>query len=144
MNKILLIEDSSSDVDFIKLSFEDKKIDIEIDDVRTAEDAISYLSSQNNPDLILLDLNLPGISGIDFLSWLKSNEYLNHIPVIVMSSSKLEEDILKSYKNYANSYIRKPMTFMDFLTAASKINEYWLQLCSLPNGDKNENKNITD
>lgn len=131
MKDILLIEDNRDDAEFLIYCFSEEEVNII--NVRTSEEGLEYLKKDSHPSMIILDLNLPGISGFEFLEELKGDEDLKHIPVLVLSSSKSEEDIIKAYKKYANSYIRKPILIDDFIETAGKIRDYWFSLCKLPN-----------
>jgi len=84
------------------------------------------------PDLILLDLNLPGKDGREVLTEIKADERLRHIPVVVLTSSQDEEDILRSYRLYANCYISKPIGFGEFVKVVQSIEEFWFTIVTLP------------
>ena len=84
------------------------------------------------PDLILLDLNLPGMSGLQVLERIRANDALMHIPVIVMTSSTAPEDVLAAYRGHANSFISKPVRPQEFLDAVRSLESYWLTVVRLP------------
>jgi CheY-like chemotaxis protein len=84
------------------------------------------------PGLILLDLNLPRMSGLEVLRKIKADETLKSIPVIVLSTSKAEEDIVKSYGLYANCYVSKPVNFVEFINMVKSVNEFWFSVVTLP------------
>jgi len=135
---ILLVEDNEGDILLIKESFEDARILNTISAVKDGEKAIRYLdktgsySDVKSPDLILLDVNLPRISGHEVLAYIKNNPNLKQIPVIMLTTSSAEKDIIESYKNHANCYITKPVEVDEFLQAITKIENFWIQLVKLP------------
>lgn len=140
--EILMIEDNPGDV---RLAQEGLKRGKVVNNLRVAEDGETGLAmlrkegehaGSASPDLILLDLNLPGIGGREVLAEIKSDPALEHIPVVVLTSSEAEEDILKSYKLKTNSYIIKPVEFQKFMDMMKKLDDYWLAFVKLPpNGD---------
>ena len=135
---ILLIEDNEGDVLLIKEAFKDAKIVNNISTVNNGEKAIRFLEKsspyedQRTPDLILLDINLPRMNGKEVLSFVKGSSALKHIPVIILTTSSDDKDILDSYKNQANCYITKPVDVDDFFRTVSKIENFWVQLVKLP------------
>lgn len=138
MAEILLIEDNPADV---MLTIEAFKECTEKHDVKTVKDgieALKYLYNQDEyinalkPDLILLDLNLPRKDGREVLSVIKSDEYLRDIPVLVLSTSKNEEDIINCYKLKANSYITKPVDLDQFINIVKSIEKFWFSIVTLP------------
>lgn len=140
--EILMIEDNPGDV---RLAQEGLKRGKVVNNLRVAEDGETGLAmlrkegehaGSASPDLILLDLNLPGIGGREVLAEIKSDPALEHIPVVVLTSPEAEEDILKSYKLKTNSYIIKPVEFQKFMDMMKKLDDYWLAFVKLPpNGD---------
>ncbi|HET7818307.1 MAG TPA: response regulator, partial [Bacteroidia bacterium] len=112
---ILLVEDNPGDIRLTLEALKDGKINNKIDVVTDGEQAINYLKGKGEfegktlPDLILLDLNLPKLNGREVLAVIKADEALMHIPVIILTTSKAEDDILKSYQHHANCYITKPV-----------------------------------
>ncbi len=134
--KILLVDDSLSDQKLIKQSFADQKIANTLYTENCAEDALEFLDACKNgdienelPDLILLDLNMPGMGGKGFLKQIKMDEYLNAIPVVVLTTSDSEMDILESYKLHAAGYIKKPVDIMEFREILAGLQEYWFVIC---------------
>lgn len=134
---ILLVEDNEGDVVLTMDAFEESKIKTQISVVKNGQDALDFLFQRGSftkaekPDLILLDINIPIINGLDVLKEIKLDETLKKIPVIILTTSSNENDINTAYKNYANSYIVKPIEFDDFLKAVLKIEEFWIQLSTL-------------
>jgi two-component system, response regulator len=130
---ILLVEDNPDDEALTLRAFRKNNIPNEIVVVRDGAEALEYLhpgDSDGAPDpaLILLDLNLPKIGGLEVLRRMQDDERTRLIPVIVLTSSKLEEDILDSYRSGANAYVRKPVNFSDFAEAVRALGVFWLAL----------------
>lgn len=136
--EILLVEDDPGDIELIKETLSSSKIKIDLETVNDGADAISYLKKENEfagknePDLVILDLNLPLKSGLDVLDDIKSNPYLKHIPIIVMTTSDQDSDVIKSYKLGANSYVTKPMGIDQFSHIVNTIEDFWLTIAKLP------------
>ncbi len=135
---ILLIEDNEGDILLTTEAFEDAKILNTFDIARDGYEAIQILekkgiySNSQNPDLILLDVNLPKINGHEVLQYIKGSESLKHIPVIMLTTSISEKDIAQSYRNYANCYITKPVEVEDFLNVVASIECFWINIVQLP------------
>ncbi len=138
MNKVLLVEDNPGDADLTRLAFKEAGLDCELSVVDSGEQALDWLLATTDgqpayrPDLILLDLNLPGMHGTELLDRIKSSSRLQRIPVIVMSSSAAEPDISRSYDLHVNSYIQKPMNMAGFIEIVRTINEFWLVVAKRP------------
>ncbi|MEQ9481794.1 response regulator [Coleofasciculus sp. F4-SAH-05] len=136
--EILLIEDSPSDANLIQISFKQAKIPNTLRWVEDGETALEYLLHQGDytnsprPDLIVLDLNLPGMDGQEVLTSIKSDPTLKRIPVIVLTTSEDEGDILKSYELNANCYITKPIDIQQFMGMVQLLKEFWLAAVQLP------------
>lgn len=134
---ILLVEDNEGDILLTKEAFEEAKIKTRISVAKNGQDALDYLYkrrhyvNEEKPDLILLDINIPIINGLEVLKEIKSDKLLQKIPVLVLTTSSSEKDINMAYQNHSNSYIIKPIEFEDFLKAVLKIEEFWLQLSTL-------------
>ncbi len=133
---ILLVEDDPGDQKLIKTSMLEQKMANKLCIVSSGEEALDYLNQSKNgnseapwPDLILLDLNMPGMGGKEFLKQIKKNEDFNMIPVVILTTSDAEQDILESYKLQAAGYIRKPVLLDAFCDVAKEISEYWFTLC---------------
>jgi len=135
---ILLVEDNPGDVRLTKEALKESKIKNSLYVVDNGEAAIDFLYKRNGfedatiPDLIILDLNLPKKDGKEVLTEIKLDEDLKHIPVVVLTTSKSEEDILKSYKLYANCYITKPLELDNFIEVVKTIENFWLTIVKLP------------
>lgn len=136
--KILLVEDNEGDILLTTEALQDCKIANELHILRDGSEALYYLMTQAKqslnelPDLILLDVNLPKKNGHEVLESVKNHPDLKHIPIIMLTTSSSESDILKSYQEHANCYIIKPLEVSDFLHVTSKIEEFWLSIARLP------------
>lgn len=128
-----MIEDNEDDIALTLRAFKKNKILNEIVVARDGKEAIEYLSTVSElPSLVLLDLKLPFIGGIDVLRRIREVERTSLLPVVVLTSSKEERDVFDSYKLRANSFIRKPVDFEKFVSAAREIGLYWLVLNESP------------
>ena len=136
--EILLIEDNEGDILLIEEALEEGRIASRLQVLRDGEAAIQYLRKQGAyarailPDLILLDINLPKKNGHEVLQAIKTHPDTRRIPVVMLTTSSSDEDILKSYDHYANCFITKPVDVGNFLGAVNQIEEFWLQLVRLP------------
>jgi CheY-like chemotaxis protein len=131
------VEDNKDDEELTLMAFEQSGISSEVEVVRDGAEALDYLFGtgshaerdiSNKPSVILLDLKLPKISGLEVLRRLRKDERTQHLPVVVLSTSKEDRDIISSYKLGCNSYVRKPVDFNEFLTATQQLGLYWLSL----------------
>ncbi|MFJ8806227.1 response regulator [Streptomyces sp. NPDC102490] len=135
---VLLVEDDPGDELMTREAFEDNKIGNTLHVVRDGEEALDFLYRRGahaeapRPDLILLDLNLPKYDGRQVLEKIKSEEELAHIPVVVLTTSAAEEDILRSYKLHANAYVTKPVDLDQFIAAVRQIDDFFVQVVRLP------------
>ncbi|HBZ57212.1 MAG TPA: response regulator [Syntrophobacteraceae bacterium] len=141
--EILLVEDNPGDVDLARDSLESSKIRNTLHVVSDGVEALDFLYRRGKyaaapcPDLILLDLNLPKKNGREVLAEIKSDENLKRIPVVILTASKDEEDILQSYNLHANCYISKPIDLHQFVRVVRAIEHFWLTIVKLPpNGAK--------
>jgi two-component system response regulator len=136
--EILLVEDNPGDVELTRVALEDAKLLNTLHVVSDGVAAIAFLRRQPpyakapRPDLILLDLNLPKKDGREVLAEIKNDESLRIIPVIVLTTSKTDEDILRSYKLNANCYVTKPVDFNGFAAVVRSIQEFWFSVVVLP------------
>lgn len=135
---ILLVEDNEGDILLTTEALEEGKISKSLKVIRDGATMLHYLkeiaekSPSELPDLILLDINLPKKNGHEVLKEIKSNKLLKHIPVIMLTTSSSEVDILKSYQEHANCYLIKPMEVSDFLKVVENIEDFWLTIVQLP------------
>ncbi|MEE6170104.1 MULTISPECIES: response regulator [unclassified Mycolicibacterium] len=135
---ILLVEDDPGDELITREAFEHNKIENNLYVARDGEEGLDFLYRRGafehapTPDLILLDLNLPKYDGRQLLEKVKSDADLCHIPVVVLTTSSAEEDILRSYKLHANAYVTKPVDLDQFMNAVRQIDEFFVQVVRLP------------
>jgi len=138
MIQILLVEDDPGDVLITREAFADNKVRNQLSVVSDGEAALAFLRREENyanaprPDLILLDLNLPRKAGHEVLAEIKSDVDLQRIPVVVLTTSDAEEDILRSYDLHANAYVTKPVDFDCFLNVVRQIDEFFVTVVKLP------------
>lgn len=133
--KILLVEDNPAHAELVIRSFRDHTINSEIRHVMNGELALDYLFQRGiyedpeespQPHVILLDIRMPKVSGLDVLKELKASERLRHIPVIILTTSDAEQDVTKAYQHYVNSYLVKPVEFDKFMQLMEELGFYWL------------------
>lgn len=135
---ILLVEDNEGDILLTKEAFENAKFFIKLSVCKDGKEAVDFLtkkgkySNAEQPDLLLLDVNLPKMNGHEVLQFIKTNEDLKQIPVIMLTTSSSEVDINLSYKQHANCYITKPVEVNNFLEVISKIEDFWVTIVKLP------------
>ena len=141
--EILLVEDNPGDVDLTMEALENSKIRNTVSVAGDGEEAMAFLrrtgkhAGAPRPDLILLDLNLPKKDGREVLAEIKSDDELKRIPVVIITTSQAEEDILRSYNLHANCYITKPIDLHQFIRVIKAIEDFWLTIVKLPpNGAK--------
>ncbi|MGA2264771.1 MAG: response regulator [Acidobacteriota bacterium] len=136
--QILMVEDSGGDVILTMEALKDAKVANNISVVRDGEEAMDFLhrehkfASAPRPDLVLLDLNLPRRDGRQVLADMKSDPSLRSIPVVILTSSKAEEDVAKMYDLHANCYIVKPVDFQRLMEVVKSIESFWLTVVKLP------------
>lgn len=138
---ILLVEDNIDDVDLTLHALKKNNIRNEVVVVNDGAEALDYLFGTGNylnrdlnimPTLILLDLQLPKIGGLEVLGKIRANSQTKYLPVVILTSSKEEQDIVKGYSLGVNSYVRKPVNFIQFTEAVNQLGLYWLLLNELP------------
>ncbi|MBV6520368.1 MAG: Response regulator rcp1 [Gemmatimonadaceae bacterium] len=134
---ILLVEDNSSDVDLTRRALEKRRIGNDLVVVEDGQEALDYLFAQGPyahrdptdlPSVVLLDINLPKVDGLSVLRRIRENALTALLPVIMLTTSQEEQDLLASYRLHANSYIRKPVDFLQFVDAVGQLGMYWLVL----------------
>ena len=136
--EVLLVEDSVGDVRLTREAFKDARVHINLHVAVDGEDAMSFLKRERQyadaprPDLILLDLNLPKKDGREVLKEIKESPTLAIIPVVILTTSASEEDILRTYQLHANCYITKPVDLEGFLKVVKSIDTFWLSVVKLP------------
>jgi chemotaxis family two-component system response regulator Rcp1 len=136
--EVLLVEDSPGDVRLTREALKDAKVRINLHIARDGAEAMAFLKNEGEytqvprPDLILLDLNLPKKDGREVLKEIKESEVLKSIPVVILTTSASDADILRSYLLHANCYITKPVDLKGFLTVVKSIDNFWLSVVKLP------------
>jgi len=136
--EILLVEDSPDDVRLTQEALKDARVINNLSVARDGEEAMSFLRREGEyadapcPDLILLDLNMPKKDGREVLAEIKSDPHLRRIPVVMLTTSSAEKDILESYDLHANCYITKPVDLDQFITVVQTIEDFWFTMVKLP------------
>lgn len=135
--QILLVEDNPGDVFLAKEALKASKVYSNLNVVRDGQEALDYLTGKGypdavRPDLILLDLNLPKKNGYEVLAEIKNDPNLNRIPVVILTSSGEENDIIKTYSLHANAYITKPVDLNQFIKIVNSIEDFWFTVVKLP------------
>jgi two-component system response regulator len=138
---ILLVEDNDDDAELTEKAFRKARIRNPLVRARDGVEALDYLLARGSfstrsvsdiPAVVLLDLNLPRLGGIDVLSAIRADERIRHVPVVVLTSSNEDHDRLAAYQRYANSYVRKPVDYDQFVAASKELGLYWLVLNEPP------------
>jgi chemotaxis family two-component system response regulator Rcp1 len=135
---ILLVEDNAGDARLAQEALRDGKVRNALHHVWDGEEAMAFLrrsgkyAAAPRPDLILLDLNLPRMDGSEVLAEIKKDDSLKSIPVVILTTSSSERDILRSYNLHANCYITKPVTMVEFIRAVTAVQDFWLTVVKLP------------
>jgi len=138
---ILLVEDNPDDEALTLRALKKHNFSHTVDVVHDGEEALDYIFSQGDfsdkdnsklPQLILLDIKLPKLDGLEVLKIIRNNEHCRHIPVVMLTTSGEENDIVASYNNGANSYIQKPVDFTEFLNVVGELGVYWLAINTTP------------
>lgn len=136
--EILLVDDNPADVALTQEAFEDNKLCNNLSVVNNGVEAMDYLRRKNpyasspRPDIILLDLNMPKKDGREVLAEIKADDDLKYIPVVIMTVSKDDKDILESYRLHANCYIKKPVKFTEFVEVVRSLENFWFSVVTLP------------
>jgi CheY-like chemotaxis protein len=136
--EILLVEDSLADIDLTKEALTDAKVRNNLNVVTDGAEALAYLRREGEfaeaprPDLVLLDLNLPKVDGREVLAAIKDDPDLKRIPVVILTTSEAEGDIVKSYDLHANCYVTKPVDLERFIGVVRSIEDFWLAIVKLP------------
>ncbi|OED35357.1 hypothetical protein AB833_30830 [Chromatiales bacterium (ex Bugula neritina AB1)] len=137
--EILLVEDNEGDIELTREAFEEAKFRNNLHIAVDGDEALDYLFRRNGneeaitPDIVLLDLNLPGTDGREVLETIKQSDELKRIPVIVLTSSQADKDIVESYDLHANCYIVKPVNAENFIGVVQNIENFWVDIVLLPN-----------
>lgn len=139
--EILLVEDNPGDVRLAKEGLKESKITNNLNVVEDGVEAMAFLRKEGQyadavtPDLILLDLNLPKKDGREVLAEIKTDEKLRRIPVVILTTSQAEEDVIKTYDLHANCYVAKPVDLDQFVKIVKSINNFWFEMVTLPSED---------
>ena len=140
--EVLLVEDDPGDVLLIREAFEDNKVANRLHVVADGVEALDFMRQRNGyadaprPDLVLLDLNLPRKDGREVLAEVKNDNALRTIPVVVLTTSQAEEDVLRSYDLHANAYVTKPVDFDRFIGVVRQIDQFFVSVVKLPTNHK--------
>jgi CheY-like chemotaxis protein len=142
LKRVLLVEDNPNDIELTLAAFEENNLANEVIVARDGEEALDYLHhrgiyrmrGQDNPAVILLDLKLPKVDGLQVLEQLKADPNLKAIPVVMLTSSREEQDLVNSYNLGVNAYVVKPVDFADFIQAMNKVKCFWALLNQPPPG----------
>lgn len=139
---ILLAEDNDNDVELTKLGFRRAKFAVELHHVSNGEDCLAFLRKEGPyakvpmPDIILLDLNMPRMDGLEVMQEISNDAQLKHLVIVVLTSSKADEDVMRAYKQRCSSYLVKPINFEAFAKMIESLGNYWFTLVALPPTDK--------
>ncbi|MDO8873107.1 MAG: response regulator [Methanoregula sp.] len=136
--EILLVDDNPADVTLTQEAFLENKLCNNLNVVNDGVEAMDYLrkrgkyTSVSTPDIILLDLNMPKKDGREVLAEIKADDVLKYIPVVIMTVSKDDKDVLESYRLHANCYVKKPVKFTEFVEVVKAIENFWFSVVTLP------------
>jgi two-component system, chemotaxis family, response regulator Rcp1 len=136
--RILLVEDNPADAELTRIALRKGKLKVDLDHVVDGVEALAFLRKQGDyedaltPDLVLLDLNLPRKSGHEVLAEVRTDPALEHMPVVILTTSETEEDILESYRSKANCYVTKPLEAASFQQIVGAVEEFWFTIVKLP------------
>ncbi len=139
--EILLVEDNPGDVRLAKEGLKESKVANNLYVVDDGVEAMAFLRKEGNytdvvtPDLVLLDLNLPKKDGREVLAEIKGDKNLRRIPIVILTTSQAEEDVMKTYDLHANCYVTKPVDMDQFVKIVKSLNNFWFEMVTLPKGD---------
>jgi CheY-like chemotaxis protein len=140
--KILLIEDNEGDAELTIEALKSNELNAEINVITNGEEALKFLKLEDNhtngnlPDLILLDINLPKVDGKEVLDYVKNDDTLKTIPVVILTSSALQKDISYSYEHHANCYVVKPGNLKEFMNMINAVVRFWIKCVTYPKKNK--------
>ncbi len=138
---ILLAEDNDNDVELTKISFRRAKLAVDLHHVANGEECMAFLRKEGayanvpTPDIVLLDLNMPRMDGMEVMEAIGKDPKLQHLVIVVLTSSDADQDVLRSYKLRCNSYLVKPINFEAFAKMIQSLGDYWFTLATLPKGN---------
>ncbi len=136
--EILLVEDNPGDVRLTQEALSESKVTNTLHVAQDGVEAMAFLNGEppfenrKLPDIVLLDLNLPRKSGMEVLADMKADDILDQIPVVILTTSRADEDVLRSYKLHANCYVNKPVDFNEFMNVIKALDGFWLSVVTLP------------
>jgi CheY-like chemotaxis protein len=139
---VLLVEDNENDVELTREGFRMSKLEVDMHRAKDGEECMAFLRKQGShvgaptPDIILLDLNMPRMDGREVLAEISNDENLRHLPVVILTTSQEEQEILKMYQLRCSSYIVKPVNFEQFLRVIKSFSDYWLTVVVLPSSSR--------
>lgn len=137
---VLLVEDNPGDVELIKLGLEESRMLIDLTIIMDGQEALNFFTDEKGyPDLILLDINLPKVSGLEILKHAREISAYELTPIVILTSSEAEQDIAAGYSSNANSYISKPVDVNKFLDVVNTIEDFWLAVVKLPKTKSDNN-----
>lgn len=142
---ILLVEDTAADAELVRLALKKTHPDCEIRHVYTGEEGLGMLRSGElgrNIGMVLLDLNLPGISGFDVLESIRSDQELAHLPVVVLTTSDSEEEVRRLYRGNANAFVVKPLGLSGYLEVISAVHGFWAETARIPTRDRGTSREL--
>jgi CheY-like chemotaxis protein len=150
LKRILLVEDSPNDIELILAALEENRLANEVIVVRDGEEALDYLYRRGvfrlrmggNPVVVLLDLKLPKVDGLEILAQIKSDSELRVVPVVVLTSSREEQDLINSYNLGTNAYVVKPVDFHEFVDAIKELGLFWAVVNQPPPGTIFSRRNL--
>lgn len=138
--EMLLVEDNEADIRLTQIALQQAKLENRLHVVRDGEQALAFLKREGEyadavrPDLLLLDLNLPKVSGAEVLKEIRENPQLKTLPVVILTTSDADKDIYESYELHANCYITKPVDLRKFMGVVEMIEDFWARVANLPSG----------
>ncbi len=137
LNEILFVEDNPGDVRLVREAFKQAEVDVEVRIATDGVDAIAELSHRRNqseslPELVLLDLNIPRMDGLEFLDALRDDPALSHLPILVLTSSTDDEDVVRCYAKSANAYLTKPESPDELVSLADAVVSFWIERAKFP------------
>jgi CheY-like chemotaxis protein len=136
--RILMAEDNDMDVFLVREAFEQGRLTVHLDVTENGVDALAYLRGEGQyqgavrPDLVMLDINMPRLDGLSTLKAIREDPALRSLPVVILTTSDAETDVLKSYDNFANAYIVKPISMDNFFSVVRTFEEFWFSVVRLP------------
>ena len=140
--EILLVEDNDNDVELTRIGFKKSKLVVNLHHAKDGEECMAFIRKEGKfanaptPDIILLDLNMPRMDGREVLAAISKDENLRHLPVVILTTSREEQEILKMYQLRCSSYIVKPVDLDQFIRAIQSFSDYWLTVVVLPAAPK--------